>query len=221
MSTVVDLITRARIVAIIRLDDLSAAVELSRALLQGGIVAQEFTLTNPQALKALSQVREVIAEFRDGRAALGVGSVRNLTEAQAAIDAGAQFLVTPTLRMEVIRLAVERGVPIMPGAFTPTEIATAWEAGAAAVKIFPARHLGPAFIKDVLAPMPTLKLMPTGGVNLDNMLEYLRNGAVAVGIGNQLLDTQAIARGDWGAITSVAQQYASRATDCSKGGAAI
>lgn len=214
MTHVLDLVTQAGIVAILRLDDLSHAVELSRALLAGGIVVQEFTLTNPQALDAVAQVLAEVEEFRSGRAAVGVGSVRSLAEAQSAMAAGAQFLVTPTVQLDVIRAAVDAQVPIMPGAFTPTEIATAWNAGAAAVKVFPARQLGPEFIKDVLAPMPYLKLMPTGGINYDNMEAYFRHGAVAVGIGNQLLEVAAIKCGDWDAITATARRYASRAVTC-------
>ncbi len=214
MSHVLDLVTQKGIVAILRLDDLSRAVELSRALLAGGIVVQEFTLTNPQALDAVAQVLAEVEEFRTGRAAVGVGSVRSLAEAQSAMAAGAQFLVTPTVQLDVIRAAVDAQVPIMPGAFTPTEIATAWNAGAAAVKVFPARSLGPEFIKDVLAPMPYLKLMPTGGINYDNMETYFRSGALAVGIGNQLLEVAAIERGEWDAITSTARRYTSRAAIC-------
>ncbi len=213
MQSVLSLIAQTRLVAILRLDDLSQAVELSRALLAGGVVVQEFTLTNPQALSAIQLILDKVEEFRDGRAAIGIGSVRSLAEAEAAMASGAQFLVTPTLQLPVIRAAVERGVPIMPGAFTPTEIATAWEAGAAAVKVFPARMLGPSFIKDVLAPMPYLKLMPTGGIDYDNMQTYLHHGAMAVGIGNQLLDAKAIQSGDWEAITAAARRYALRAAE--------
>jgi 2-dehydro-3-deoxyphosphogluconate aldolase / (4S)-4-hydroxy-2-oxoglutarate aldolase len=211
MNFVENLVARTRLVAIIRLDDLSEAVDLSAALLAGGVAVQEFTLTNPAALAALKRVRESIPAFRDGSGALGVGSVRSLAEAKAAIDAGAHFLVTPTLRLNVISHAVEQGVPIMPGAYTPTEIATAWEAGAAAVKVFPARQLGPGYIKDVLAPMPYLKLMPTGGINLENMEQYFRNGAMAVGIGVQTFDAEAVARRDWQAVTAIATQYAAKA----------
>ena len=213
MSNAVELILRKRIVAILRLDDLTHAVELSRALLAGGIVAQEFTMTNPQALDAVAKVRASSDDFENGNAVVGVGSVRSLAEADAAIAAGAQFLVTPTLRLDVIQCAVAHGVPIIPGAFTPTEIATAWDAGAAVVKVFPARQLGPEFIKDVLAPMPYLKLMPTGGVNLNNMQQYFRNGAVVVGIGNQLLDLQAVNEGNWKRITAIAREYAAHALD--------
>lgn len=219
MSHVLDWVAKTGIVAILRLDDLSRAVELSRALLAGGIVVQEFTLTNPQALDAVAQVLEEVDAFRTGRAVVGVGSVRSLAEAQAAMAAGAQFLVTPTVQLDVIRTAVDAQMPIMPGAYTPTEIATAWNAGAAAVKVFPARSLGPEFIKDVLAPMPYLKLMPTGGINYDNMEAYFRQGAVAVGIGNQLLEVAAIERGDWAAITSTARRYAARAASCNNNSA--
>jgi 2-dehydro-3-deoxyphosphogluconate aldolase / (4S)-4-hydroxy-2-oxoglutarate aldolase len=210
-STVLELISKTRLVAIIRLDDLSQALQLSKALLAGGVVAQEFTLSNPKALEALSEVKAALSEFSNGQATIGLGSVRTVDEAHAAIKAGAQFVVTPITKLDVIEVCKQAGVPIMPGAFTPTEIATAHDAGADVVKVFPARALGAGYIKDVLAPMPYLKLMPTGGVDLENMTSFFKAGAVAVGVGGNLLDKKAIEAGAWEKVSSIAKQYAEMA----------
>jgi 2-dehydro-3-deoxyphosphogluconate aldolase/(4S)-4-hydroxy-2-oxoglutarate aldolase len=169
-------------------------------------VVQEFTLTNPQALKALREVKRALSASATA-AAIGIGSVRSLDEAQAAIEAEADFIVSPITNVHIIERCVRSNVAVMPGAFSPTEIANAWDAGADMVKVFPARGLGPGYIKDVLAPMPYLKLMPTGGIDLSNIHSYFAAGAVAVGIGGNLLDKNAIARGDWQTLTSAARQY--------------
>ncbi|MGL4609451.1 MAG: bifunctional 4-hydroxy-2-oxoglutarate aldolase/2-dehydro-3-deoxy-phosphogluconate aldolase [Trueperaceae bacterium] len=210
-STVLELISRTRLVAIIRLDDLSQAVQLSKALLAGGIVAQEFTLSNPKALDALAEVKAALSEFSSGGATIGLGSVRNVDEAHAAIKAGAQFVVTPITKLEVIETCKNAGIPIMPGAYTPTEIAAAHDAGADVVKVFPARTLGPNYLKDVLAPMPYLKLMPTGGVDLENMANFFKAGAMSVGVGGNLLDKEALQRNNWEKIASIAKHYADAA----------
>ncbi len=170
---------------------------MSQALFEAGVSVQEFTLTNPRALEAVRSVLGEIAAFSDGRAAMGVGSVRNRQQALEAMAAGAHFLVSPVFCPSVVACCVENQVPIFCGAMTPTEISAAWQAGASVVKVFPARGLGPDYIKDVLAPLPEIKLMPTGGVELKNMRQYYAAGAVAVGVGGHLLDLQAIACGDW------------------------
>lgn len=204
-SQVLQLIDRHRIVAILRLPDLTHAVDISRALAAGGICIQEFTLTNLDALKVVRPVKEALA--RDGiPSAIGIGSVRNADEARAAIEADCDFVVSPITNRLVIDACVNSDVAVMPGAFTPTEIAAAWEAGADIVKVFPARGLGPNFIRDVLAPMPYLKLMPTGGVDHSNVQTYFAAGAVAVGIGGNLVDSAAVARRDWQTLTSAAKQ---------------
>ncbi len=154
------LIERTRIVAIVRLNDLSQAIAISRALAEGGIVAQEFTLTNPDALRVVEPVQRALAA-EGFEAAIGIGSVRNLDEAKSSLAAGADFIVSPITRADIIGQCRQAEVAVMPGAYTPTEIAHAWECGADVVKVFPARALGPGYIKDVLAPMPYLKLMPT------------------------------------------------------------
>ncbi len=208
---VLELTHHHRLVAIIRLEDLTHAVEISQALLDGGVVIQEFTLTNPAALDAIAAVRANIRAFKDGSAAIGLGSVRNLTEAHQALNCGAQFVVTPILSIDVIECCRAADTPVMPGAFTPTEIHTAWQAGASMVKVFPSRNLGPTYIKDVLAPMPYLQLMPTGGVDLNNMQSYFDCGAKAVGVGGNIIDSHAVKAQDWPRLTEVAKAYADRA----------
>ncbi len=210
-TTVTDLISKTRLVAIVRLDELALAAELSRALLAGGIVVQEYTLTNPDALRVIGRLRVEVEEFGSSQAFLGLGSVRTLAEAKRAVEAGADFVVTPIMRPEIIEYCVGVKVPILPGAMTPTEIALAWEAGASFVKVFPARSLGSSYIKDVLAPMPYLQLMPTGGIDTSNMGQYFADGAAAVGVGGRLVDAKSVAERRWETITQTARQYASTA----------
>ncbi len=207
-NKITNLVSRNRLIAIIRLDDLTHAVEISQALLDAGIYLQEYTLSNPAALNAIRTVRKHLSVFDTDGATIGLGSVRNLLEAEQAIDCGAQFIVTPITNTGVIERCGVAKVPILPGAYTPTEIATAWDAGATFVKIFPARNLGPSYIKDVLAPMPYLKLMPTGGIDLNNMPAYFSAGASAVGIGGNIINAKAIADRDWSQFTATAKMYA-------------
>ncbi|HEX4203494.1 MAG TPA: bifunctional 4-hydroxy-2-oxoglutarate aldolase/2-dehydro-3-deoxy-phosphogluconate aldolase [Ktedonobacteraceae bacterium] len=192
-----------RPIAIIRLDDLAEAIQISRALLAGGVGALEFTLTNKQALAALEQVRQ---EFGT-RLTVGVGTVLDAEAARAAIDAGAQFLVTPALLPDVIAVAKQREVPIACGAYTPTEMLSAWRLGADLVKVFPASQLGPGYIKDVLAPLPDLRLVPTGGVNLDTCAAFLAAGAYTVAAGSQLVGKDLVRQQDWTALTDLARRF--------------
>jgi 2-dehydro-3-deoxyphosphogluconate aldolase/(4S)-4-hydroxy-2-oxoglutarate aldolase len=137
---------------------------------------------------------------------LGAGTVTDAATANAVIDAGACFVVGPVFRPEVIAACHQRDVPAMPGCFSPTEILAAYECGADIVKLFPATALGPQFIRDVRAPLPQVKLMPTGGVTLDNAGDWIRAGAVAVGLGSALLDAKAIESGRWSVITDNARR---------------
>jgi 2-dehydro-3-deoxyphosphogluconate aldolase/(4S)-4-hydroxy-2-oxoglutarate aldolase len=204
---VLNIINANPLVVIVRLADLSAATPLAQALLAGGVTVLEFTLTNPAALAAIAEVKTALPVFAEGRAVIGAGTVLDPAAARAAVEAGAQFIVSPHTNLETIATCRQLGVPCMPGALTPTEIVTAWNAGASAVKVFPARAFGPAYIKDVLAPLPQLKLMPTGGVDLDNIGQFFKNGAFAVGLGSNLVDERLIAAGDWAALTARASSY--------------
>jgi len=201
LSTVIDAILATKIVAIVRLERYDRAVEITRALLAGGISVVEFTLTGAGAYEAIAATRAALGDA----AHIGVGTVLNVDTAEAAIDAGAQFVVTPTTSPAVIRACVARGTPILSGALTPTEALTAHEAGASMVKLFPARFGGPQYLRDILAPLPFLRIVPTGGVGAENARAYIDAGAVAVGIGGSLITAQAVAQADWGRITAGAR----------------
>jgi len=194
------LVERTGVVAIIRLKDGSLVRGLVDALLEGGVRALEITMTVPGAVDLIRG----IAPSLPAGFSLGAGTVLDGTTASRVIDAGAAFVVTPILQRDVIRVCGERQVPVMPGCFTPTEIFEAAAAGADIVKVFPATSLGPGYLKDVHGPLPHLKLMPTGGVSLDNAAEWIRGGAVAVGIGSALLDPAALAAKNFAVIRDAA-----------------
>ena len=198
------IIERGGIVAVVRLDDLSRAAPLTEALVAGGVRAVEFTFTNPAAAGAITAAREALG----ARALIGAGSVLDAETARIAILAGASYVVTPTVALPVIACCQRYGVATIIGAMTPTEILTAWEGGATYVKLFPASIGGPRYLRDVLAPLPQVKLIPTGGVDLSNVGDFIRAGAVAVALGSNLVDPRAVASGDWPAITARAQALA-------------
>ena len=201
-------------IAIIRLDDLTNAVSISRALAAGGIFAQEYTLTNRRALDAVREVRQAkeIGELSE-EIAIGVGTVLDADAARASLDAGAQFLVTPVVSLEVIAEARASDAPVVCGAMTPTEIWTASRAGAAFIKVFSARALGPAYLRDVLGPLPGLRFIPTGGVSLENCAAFLAAGAYTVAIGGNLVPAEAVGRKDWEILTTNARQFVSACAD--------
>jgi len=176
------------VVAVIRLKDPARLRAVVDAMMEGGVRALEVTMTVPRAIEL---IRELAPALPAGFL-LGAGTVIDPVTARAVIDAGASFVVSPVFRPDVIAACHERDVPAMPGCFSPTEILAAHECGADIVKVFPATMLGPQFIKDVRAPLPQVKLMPTGGVTLDNAGDWIRAGAVAVGLGSALLDVAAI-----------------------------
>jgi 2-dehydro-3-deoxyphosphogluconate aldolase/(4S)-4-hydroxy-2-oxoglutarate aldolase len=196
-ADVVRWITRARVVAVVRTGYPDRLVELARALCAGGVCCIEVTMTVPNALEGIRLVSQELA----GRALVGAGSVTDAATAEAAVEAGARFVVSPVFKREVVEATHAAGAAAMPGGFTPTELLAAQEGGADIVKVFPADVLGVAFIRGVRAPLPRLMLMPTGGVTIENAAEWLRAGAVAVGVGSALVDEAAIARGDWALIT--------------------
>lgn len=196
-SSFLHLLEQSRLVAILRLDDLTYAHEIVQTLLDANIQLIEFTMTNEKAASVVTAIRKTITAFDNGEAMIGLGSVRNPEEANTAIDAGAQFIVSPITRLDTLKVCTQAGIPSLPGALTPTEMALAWDAGATVVKVFPSRHLAPSYLRDCLAPMPYLRLMPTGGVDLENMQEYFQCGAVGIGMGSNLLDMSAIKSQDW------------------------
>jgi 2-dehydro-3-deoxyphosphogluconate aldolase/(4S)-4-hydroxy-2-oxoglutarate aldolase len=192
------------IVAVVRSPDSRQLVEVARALADGGVTVVEITMTVPNALEVLRQVRQALGD----RLLLGAGTVLDPETGRAALLAGAEYLVAPTVNVEVIRLCRRYDKLVMPGAFTPTEILTAWEAGADIVKVFPADVLGPAFFKAVRAPLPQVRLMPTGGVDLGTAADFLRAGACCLGVGGQLVEPKADAERDFDRIRDLARQYA-------------
>ena len=192
------------IVAIVRSPDSHQLVEVCRALADGGVAAVEITMTVPDALDVLRQVRRALGD----RVVLGAGTVLDPETARAVLLAGAEFVVAPTVNLDVIRLCRRYDKPVMPGAFTPTEILAAWEAGADVVKVFPAEVLGPAFFKALRGPLPQVRLMPTGGVDLSTAAEFLRAGACCLGVGGQLVEPRAVAEGNFDRIRDLARQYA-------------
>jgi 2-dehydro-3-deoxyphosphogluconate aldolase/(4S)-4-hydroxy-2-oxoglutarate aldolase len=202
-----------KIVAIVRLDSGEQLVHVAEALNAGGIVVIEFTCSTPGAL---DMVKEASAHF-GGDVLIGAGTVLDPETARAAILAGAEFIVNPTINLDTIELCKRYGKPIIAGAMTPTEMLTVWEAGADLVKVFPASAIGGAeYIKAVLAPLPQLRLVPTGGVSAENAAQYLKAGAVVVAVGGNLVDKKAVARGDWAAITAEAQKLVSVVRSASK-----
>jgi 2-dehydro-3-deoxyphosphogluconate aldolase/(4S)-4-hydroxy-2-oxoglutarate aldolase len=201
-TDIVARIERERIVAVIRLDDPQKLRAVVDALAAGGVRVCEVTMTVPRAIELIGQLVSGLGDD----VLIGAGTVVDATTARAAIDAGARFVVGPVFRRDVIGACHERGVPAMPGCLTPTEILDAWDAGADIVKVFPSTSLGPTFIKDVRAPLPQLKLMPTGGVSIDNAADWLRAGAVAVGVGSALVDAGAVKSGDFASITRRAER---------------
>ncbi len=191
------------IVAVVRSPDSQQLVEAVRALADGGVTVAEITMTVPGALDVVKAVRAALGD----RVLLGAGTILDPETARAAILAGAEYIVSPTINLEVIKMCQRYDKLIMPGAFTPTEILTAWEAGADIVKVFPADVVGPAFFKAVKGPLPQIRLMPTGGVDLTTAPAFLKAGACCLGVGGQLVEPAAIAARNFGRIRELAQQY--------------
>jgi len=191
------------VVAIVRLSSSESLMNVAESIAKGGVRYIEFTMTTPGALATLEQVSE---RFGDD-VVFGAGTVLDSETARAAILAGAKFIVAPNLNVDMITLCNRYSVPAMPGALTPTEIMQAWDAGAAVVKIFPARAFGPRYIKDVLAPLPQVKLAPVGGVSLDNVTDYIAAGSACVGVGSSLVNNVLIADKNWDALTERARGF--------------
>ena len=204
----IDTIGELGVVAIIRMKDAGKLRAVFDALAEGGVRAIEVTMTVPDAVSLIRKLAGSIPS----NIVLGAGTVVDAETARAVIDAGARFVVSPVFRPEVVRACHERGAAAAPGCFTPTEILNAHDLGADVIKVFPATALGPQFIKDIRAPLPQLKLMPTGGVSLDNAGEWIRAGAVAVGAGSALLDAKAIEDGRLEVITANARRIVASVT---------
>jgi 2-dehydro-3-deoxyphosphogluconate aldolase/(4S)-4-hydroxy-2-oxoglutarate aldolase len=203
-AQVLEGLTAGGIVPVIRAESADTAVKIVEALVAGGIRTLEITMTVPDAIGAIRTVAE-----RFGRdVLLGAGTVTSRALAEGSIDAGAEFLVTPCVVPDVIAVARERGVAVLPGAMTPTEVFAAWSAGGDIIKIFPASNVGGAsYLKALKGPFPHIKLCPTGGVNLQTIGDFVKAGASAVGVGGELVSKTAIDRGDFAEITRLASEY--------------
>ena len=185
---ILDEIFKRKAVAVLRVKEEDKLKKVIQAIADGGVSVAEITMTVPNAIKLIEKMSKEL----DENIIIGVGSVLNKQTAEDAIKAGAKYVVSPILKKEIIEMAQKYDVPVMPGCFTPTEIYSAFEMGADIAKVFPADVVGMPFFKAILAPMPHLKLMPTGGVSLTNAGDWLKVGACAVGIGSALLDDKAI-----------------------------
>lgn len=197
-------IERAGLVAVARTESAQSAIPLVGALLDGGVRVVEFTLSHRSALASLEQAAAHWGEA----AVLGMGTVLDAESARQAILAGARFIVSPCLSLPVIEVCRRYSVPVFPGVLTPTEIVAAWQAGADVLKLFPASAFGPRYLGELKGPFPQMRFMPTGGIGAENLGEYLKAGAVAVGIGSQLVAPALVRAGDWAAITARARTLA-------------
>jgi 2-dehydro-3-deoxyphosphogluconate aldolase/(4S)-4-hydroxy-2-oxoglutarate aldolase len=191
-----------KVIALIRADSPDGLLDCAKALAAGGLTSIELTMTTPGAIRMLEKATVELPDFL-----FGLGTVLDTETARAGILAGAKFVVTPGVRLEVIEVCKRYGVPIFCGAFTPTEIIQVWEAGADAAKIFPAEFFGPGYIKSLKGPLPHIEMVPTGGVNENNVGEFLKAGAYATAAGSSLVEGKAFKEKNWAAITAKAKAF--------------
>lgn len=189
--------------AVIRAQSDSQLGDIAKALVEGGVIGIEVTMSTPKAIKGIEKLVDTMGD----KIVVGVGTVLDPATAASAIHAGAEFVFSPVTDTRVIEVTKRLGKAVIPGAYTPTEILNAWSAGADVVKVFPATTLGPGYFKDILAPMPFLKLTPTGGVDLKTIPEWIKAGAVCVGAGSSLVGKDTLAKGDWAGISATAKQF--------------
>ena len=194
-------IVSSGVIAVVRLSEASQLAKVADAIRAGGVDIIEFTMTTPGALHIIEESAACFGED----VVLGAGTVLDAETARAAILAGAQFVVSPITDFPSIELCLRYGKVVIPGTLTPTEILRAWQAGADFVKVFPASALGPGYLKDVLAPLPQVKLVPTGGVGVANAAEYIRNGAAAIAVGGELVNNKLVAAGKFDTLTETAR----------------
>lgn len=206
-------IERTALIAIVRLDSAAELVQAAKAIAAGGVSVIEFTLTTPGALRTIEESSKALGS----EVLIGAGTVLDAESARAAILAGAEFVVAPTLNVDVLEICHRYDKVVIPGAYTPTEILTAWEHGADFVKLFPAEVGGPAYLKAVRAPLPQVKLIPVGGVSLETAAAFIRAGAAALGVGSNLVDKKAVAEGRFAQLTSVAQALSRAVLEARRG----
>lgn len=206
-SEIISTLLNPGIIAVVRAKSPEQVIPLSEALLAGGVVAIEITMTTPKAILAIHEASQKFGS----RALIGVGTVLTPETCREAIAAGAEFVVSPITRPEIAKVAQAANKPVMLGAYTPTEAQTAYEAGSDFIKIFPADGLGPNYIKALHAPLPHLKIVPTGGVHLHNVADFLEAGCVALGVGSSLVTSQIMKDSDWPALTKLAGEFVAAA----------
>jgi 2-dehydro-3-deoxyphosphogluconate aldolase/(4S)-4-hydroxy-2-oxoglutarate aldolase len=211
-SDIISQLTDPGIIAVVRAKSQEQVIPLTEALLAGGVIAIEITMTTPNAIAA---IREASAKFGT-RALIGVGTVLDETTCHQAIEAGAQFVVTPIMRPSIAQAARAADRPVMLGAYTPTEAQHAYEAGADFIKIFPADGPGPNYIKSLRAPLPHLRIVPTGGVDLHNVADFLKAGCAALGVGSSLLKAEYLRDSNWAALTKLAGEFVAAARGAAK-----
>jgi 2-dehydro-3-deoxyphosphogluconate aldolase/(4S)-4-hydroxy-2-oxoglutarate aldolase len=196
-------IARSGVVAVLRAEDGGLLVDVAEALLRGGVEAVEVTFTVPKAHRVIERMADALGN----RVLLGAGTVLDPETARIALLAGAEYIVSPTVNLDVIRLCRRYDKAVLPGALTPTEVLSAWEAGADVVKIFPSDLTGPAYLKALAGPLPQIRMMPTGGVNLETAADFVKAGAFALGIGGSLVDARSLAERNFARIETLARQY--------------
>ncbi|UCD30727.1 MAG: bifunctional 4-hydroxy-2-oxoglutarate aldolase/2-dehydro-3-deoxy-phosphogluconate aldolase [Planctomycetota bacterium] len=194
------------VIAIIRASSSDELIEVVNALHEGGVTCIEVTMTTPNALEVIRKARKAVGDS----AAIGVGTVMDSETARSSILAGAQFVVSPILDLPTVEICKQCDVPVVPGALSPTEIVRAWQAGVDMVKVFPTGALGPKYIQDLRGPLPHIKYVPTGGVNLDTAADFIHAGAAALGVGSSLVTKEAVNNRDFATIKATAAEFLKR-----------
>ena len=200
-SEIISLLTNPGIIAVVRAQKADQVLPLSEALIAGGVIAIEITMTTPNAIEAIREASQKISS----RAVVGVGTVLDAESCRAAIQAGAEFVVSPILRPELVPLCHAADRPVMLGAYTPTEAQLAYEAGADFIKIFPSDGLGPNYIRAIRAPLPHLRIIPTGIAKADDIAEFIKAGCVGVGLGSLLVSSEILRTNNWSELTRSAK----------------
>jgi len=198
-----EVIRETGVIAIMRAQSSGQLLDAAKAILAGGVRVIEVTMTTPGALRVIEEAK---AAFSD-EVLFGAGSVLDPESARAVILAGADFVVAPSLNLQVVELCSRYSIPVMPGCYTPTEIVTAWQAGADMIKLFPASVGGPGLVKALLAPLPQVEIVPVGGVNMNTAAEFIKSGAAASGAGSDLVNQKLLASGDFDELTRRAKAF--------------
>lgn len=201
-KTSLDFILAAKVVAIVRMSETSKLMKVVEAIVKGGIRCVEITLTVPRAFEIIHELSRTFSND----VLVGAGTVLSVEETKKAVAAGAKYIISPTLNIDVIKACRELDVVAIPGTLTPTEILTAWEAGGDIIKVFPVTALGPQYIQDIKRPLPHIRLMPTSGVTIENAREFIKAGACALGLGSSLLDPTCIERAQYEQLTERAKK---------------